>query len=389
MADIGLLLLLFVAIAIGFFIGRRSGTANSKINYPSLQPHYLQGLNYLLNERQDAAIDTFIDALDVNSETLETHLALGNLLRKRGEVDRAIKIHQNLLARPGLGEDQSEQVQLELARDFIKAGLFDRAELLLEELIESNQQAMRYQCLQHLIEIYRDEKDWLKGIGAINQISGRRFSRIKEDWRLIQSHFYCELAEDAIQRNDFLSARRHLKSAITVDRHSVRSSFLLGELEYHLGQFKDALRAYKQVYDQDPELLSEALPHIQRCYEHLGQQAQFRSYLQDILNRGDCVSCVLYMADLINAKEGSLVAAQYLADQPICAGSLSAARKMLSYQPVKQGVSIDGAVMLESVLKKIELSSPQYRCRQCGFGGQQLHWLCPGCKTWGSVKPVE
>lgn len=390
MADWGLLLLLLVAIAIGFYIGRRGQGSASEVSYSTLQPHYIQGLNYLLNERQDAAIDTFIDALDVNSETLETHLALGNLLRKRGEVDRAIKIHQNLLSRPGLGETQSEQVQLELARDFIKAGLFDRAELLLEELSEtSHQQTTRQQCLEHLIEIYRDEKEWLKGIGAINQISGRRFSRMKDDWRQIQSHFYCELAEEAIDRNDYLTARRHLKTAMTVDKHSARSSLLLGRLEDRLSQYREALRAFRQVYDQDPEFLPEVLPHLQRCYQKLGQELQFKAYLHDIMHEHDSLTCALYMADLICADEGELAAVKYLTDQPACAGSLVAARKILGYQMASQERPVSGVVMLESVLTKVEQGQPLYRCRQCGFSGQLLHWLCPGCKTWGSVKPIE
>ena len=392
MIDWGLLILLLAAIAIGFYIGRRSvrqSKQSQRSDYPSLERHYIQGLNYLLNERQDAAIDTFIDALDVNSETLETHLALGNLLRKRGEVDRAIKIHQNLLARPGLAEEHSMQVQLELATDFIKAGLLDRAELLLTELIDVAHNPMRSQCLEYLIEIYRDEKEWLKGIGAINQLVGRRFSRGKESWRLVQSHFYCELAEEAIQRSDYLSARRQLKSAMAVDKRSARASLLLGKLDLRLGQYREALRAYKLVHEQDPSLLGEALPPIEECYRQLGQISQFKPYLQSILDQGSSIAGVISMAEQIATEQDEVAAAKYLSGQAVTSSSLLVARKMLVYQLRKPSSASDGMVMAETVLHKLQQSIPQYRCLQCGFGGQYLHWLCPSCKTWGSVKPVE
>lgn len=389
MIDWALLVLVLVAIAIGFALGRRSKHLPADSDAPALEPHYIQGLNYLLNEQPDEAIDTFIDALEVNKETLETHLALGNLLRKRGEVGRAIKIHQNLLARPGLGSEQSRQVQLELARDFIKSGLLDRAEMLLKELIETSVHPIRTQCLEYLVEIYRDEKEWQNGIEMINQLPSRRFSRLSDEWRLIQSHFYCELAEEALRRSDYLNARRQLRSASLADKQSARVSLLLAELEYRLGQYKDAIRALKQVFHQDPALLPEALPLLMTCHRATGRLPELRAYLNELLEQGASTPVVMVLADLMVKEEGPTEAAQFLGQRVSGSPSLKAAGQILSLELAGAASPPEGMVMANSVIRRLQKTAPQYRCHSCGFGGQQMHWLCPSCKTWGSIKPVE
>lgn len=389
MVDWGLLVLVLVAIAIGFALGRRSRRLPEDSDAPSLEPHYIQGLNYLLNEQPDAAIDTFIDALDVNTETLETHLALGNLLRKRGEVGRAIKIHQNLLARPGLGGEQSRQVQLELSRDFIKSGLLDRAEMLLKELVETTVHPMRTQCLEYLIEIYRDEKEWQTGIEMINQLPGRRFSRLPDEWRLVQSHFYCELAEEALKRSDYLTARRQLKAASLADKQSARASLLLAELEYRLGQYKEAIKALKQVFYQDPALLPEALPLLVTCYRATGRLPQLRAYLNELLEQGASIPVVMALAELMAKDEGVVPAAKFLGVSVAKSPSLKAAEQMLSLQLAGYQNPPEGLALADTVIRRLQKASPQYRCHNCGFAGQHMHWLCPSCKTWSNIKPVE
>jgi lipopolysaccharide assembly protein B len=389
MMDWGLLVVLLVAIALGFALGRRSKKIIDEPELPSLEPHYIQGLNYLLNEQPDAAIDTFIDALEVNSETLETHLALGNLLRKRGEVGRAIKIHQNLLARPGLGKDQGRQVQLELARDFVKAGLLDRAEMLLKELVETSAHPVRTQCLEYLIEIYRDEKEWRKGIEAIAQLPSRRFSRLPDRWRRVQSHFYCELAQAALDKSDYLGARRQLKAAFVAEKQSARASLLLAELEYRLSQYGEAIKALKQVFHQDPSLLPEALPLLVTCYRAMSRTPQLKEYLLTLLSQGASMPVVVVVAELIEREDGAQVAANFLSEHLSINSNLNAADKMLRLQLSAASAGTEGLEMASRAISGIQKEAHVYRCQSCGFGGQKMHWLCPGCKTWGSVKPVE
>ena len=170
MNDLGIFFLLFLAIAIGWLLGRRSSTA--PVNSPALPSQYYKGLNDILDGRPDGAIDSFINALEVNTETLETHIALGNLLRKKGEVERAIRIHQNLLARPSLPRSQVHQAHLELARDYISAGLLDRAERLLLDLVDESPEQRRTAHL-HLLEIYQSERDWLRAIEVASELLPR------------------------------------------------------------------------------------------------------------------------------------------------------------------------------------------------------------------------
>lgn len=389
MIDWRMLVVLLVAIAAGFVMGRRSKRITEEPEAPTLEPHYIQGLNYLLNEQPDAAIDTFIDALDVNAETLETHLALGNLLRKRGEVGRAIKIHQNLLARPGLGKDRSRQVQMELARDFIKAGLLDRAEMLLQELVETSVHPVRTQCLEYLVEIYRDEKEWLKGVESIARLPSRRFSRLPDRWRLVQSHFYCELAQAALDKSDYLGARRQIKAAFVADKQSARASLLQAELEYRLGQYKEAIKALKQVFHQDPSLMPEAIPLLVTCHRATARIPQLKEYLTGLIAQGASSPVVIALAELKERDEGNMAAADFLSDHLSSAPNLDAANRMLKLQLSESGAATQGLLMASKAVEGLQKTAPNYRCQSCGFGGQQMHWLCPGCKTWGGVKPVE
>lgn len=393
MLDLLMLLLLTLAVAIGYWLGRRSKLATKSGTVSGVQAHYIRGLNYLLNEQQDAAIDTFMEALEVNAETLETHLALGNLLRKRGEVSRAIKIHQNLLARPGLSYEQAQQVQLELARDYVKSGLLDRAETLLQELVPEVQPALRTECLEYLIEIYRDEKEWLKGVETINKLAGRRFTRLPDEWRIIQGHFYCEAAAEAIACDDYLVARRHLRSAVDVDKSSARSSLLLAELEQRLNHHEEAIKALKQVPQQQPQYISEAITLLGKSYSVLTKDQDFQNYLQVLQRDHADWSIRLAIAHFIERDEGVEAAALYIGEAIQESPSLRAVGQMLALQLSSMGSATGSASesiqMADQVIRHLQSRAPQYRCKRCGFSGQRMHWLCPGCKTWASIKNIQ
>ena len=229
MSDLALFLVIFSAVGVGWWLGRRA-TAQTTGGGDSLglPSQYYQGLNYLLDDQPDGAIDAFIDALEVNSDTFETHVALGNLLRRKGEVDRAIRIHQNLLARAGVPTRHLHVAHLELARDYISAGLLDRAEQLLQDLVrESSEQ--RVAGLGYLLEIYQHERDWEQAIEVAKKLVPRTnlLSRgeVEKCAVLVPlSHFCCELAEPKIQANDAPGARSQLKQALEYEKNCVRAS---------------------------------------------------------------------------------------------------------------------------------------------------------------------
>lgn len=391
MSDLLMLLLLVIAIAIGYFLGRRS--TRKKDPGPALgffSQNYFKGLNQLLNEEPDAAIDTFIEALEVNSDTLETHLALGNLLRRQGEVDRAIRIHQNLLARPGLSSSQQHHAQLELARDYVNAGLFDRAERLFLELVDRSAE-LRNTCLEGLVEIYRDEKEWDKAIATVESLITRRLNKSElPKWRRVQAHFCCELAEEAIERTDFLTARRHAKAALGYDRDLVRASLLWAQLEHEQGNNREAVKILRRVPQQDPDFVTEMLPLLVACYEAMGDYSGLEKTLEQLQEDHPSNSIILELTERIRQRHGDMAAASYIASELKIRPSARGVSKLLDfYIKHSKEKAQDNLRLLKELIDQIMVSKPSYRCEQCGFPGNQLHWLCPSCKSWNTVKPVR
>ncbi len=390
MQDAAIVLMLVIAIGIGYVLGHRAAR-KSVSQLSSLDRNYFKGLNLLLNEQPDAAIDTFINALEVNSDTLETHLALGNLLRRQGEVDRAVRIHQNLLARPGLPRPQQHHAQYELARDYIKAGLLDRAERLFQELVEQSP-ALRETSLEHLIEIYQDEKEWEKAIHATDQLIGKRYAKTNHAtrWRQMQAHFCCELADASLHHNDYLSARRHLKSSLNYDKNLARASLLWGELEQRVGNYPEALRLLKKIPQQDPEYIGEALPLFIECYEALDDYSGLRKCLNQFQELYPSSSVVLELTERIRSSEGDSAAADYIGEQLKARPSVRGINRLLDfYLEHSKEKTQESLQLLKTLVGQLLASKPTYRCNHCGFSGNRLHWLCPSCKSWNTVKAIR
>ena len=388
--DLILYLALISALAIGFWQGKRHNRKppSEDARY-SLSSQYVQGLNFLLNEEPDAAIEAFIKALEVNSETLETHLALGKLLRKRGEVDRATRIHQNLLARPGLSREQAQQVQYELATDFAKAGLLDRAEGLLQELVKDTG-PFQVMGLQRLLEVYRDEKEWQQGLVVLQSLSGSRLSKTYEQWAPVRAHFCCELAEQAIARSDYPAARQWLKRALNYHKQSARALLLSGRLEIANGNLQRGIHQLQRIAVHNPDYLTEALPGLAEGYRQIDGLPKYRQLLLDMAQREPNPTIILALTDVIAQLEGEKAAVAFITKEVIRHPSGIGLHKLLDYYPAFTGERLrEYLAAVRTIMEKIVTHSPHYRCSQCGFKAQKLHWLCPGCKSWGQIKPVK
>ncbi|WP_295797971.1 lipopolysaccharide assembly protein LapB [uncultured Microbulbifer sp.] len=391
MSDLTFFIFIFAAIAIGWYLGRKSGKKKSARNDRSraLAQSYAQGLNYLLNERHDDAIEKFIDALEVSSATFDTHLALGNQLRKRGEHDQAIRVHQNLLARPSLNRISQQKAQLELARDYIAAGWLDRAERLLQELVETSSE-LRNTSLEYLVEVYRDEREWAKAIHAVNLLHGRRFKRLSPEWAPVQAHFCCELAEEAINGKDYLSARKHIDAALNYDRHSVRANLLLGRLEYILERPQEAIRVLERIPRQNPDYIPEILELLITCYDAIGDEKGLSRYLETLLKEHPSNSVLIALTDRIQKQQDEAAAAAFMGKQLAMRPSLRGLGYFLNlHSDSVEGRAKENLFLLKSLIDQLIASRPHYRCTNCGFSGNQLHWLCPSCKHWGSVRSVK
>lgn len=379
-----LILLLPVAAASGWFAARRSLVVKQQKQPQDLSPVYFKGLNYLLNEQPDKAIDLFIKMLDVDSDTVETHLALGNLFRRRGEVDRAIRIHQNLIARPNLSREQRAQALLELGQDYMRSGLFDRAENLFMELTELR--LFNEQAYLNLLEIYQQEKEWQRCLEVAAKVNTLRNPELNN----AIAHFYCELAEIQLRQQNIGAAENYLKKAQQVARNHVRATLLQAQIEMARGDCKGVIRLLKRIEVQDPAYLSEILPTIVSCHRKIGLQKELYHYLEDIYTRHQSTEVMLYLTDILAEEKGSQEAVaqvlKHLVSRPDMKGLERLVRLNLQRGEESPRETLD--VLLQAVTKLLD-RQPACQCDQCGFTAKKLHWHCPSCKTWGSIKPVQ
>ena len=287
-----------VAATFGWYVGRKDRSRQFDLSLLQLRRDYFKGLNYLIDEQPDKAVDVFIKLLEVDSDTIETHLALGNLFRRRGEVDRAIRIHQNLIARPQLEKQYRVQALSALGQDFLGAGVLDRAERLflnLVEMGEENQASLRF-----LLNIYQQEKDWEKAIEMAKKLA----SVSGESMHTVIAQYYCELAEMMKERGRVRETQQYLKRAQTVDSSCVRASMIRASLLVEEQQYKEAIRYYKRVVSQDPDFISEIVSPISECYRKLDEEAKLVDYLEECLQKYPRISLVLAISDTLQTWHG-------------------------------------------------------------------------------------
>ena len=378
-------LVILIAIAIGWWLGRREVLGSRKDEDPRHSRDYYRGLNYLLNDQPDQAISTFIDSLEVNNHTIETHLALGSLLRKRGELDRAVSVHQNLLTGVRSNPDLTEEVQLELARDYLLAGLLDRAEKLLSSLIEGGANT-RIAGLRMLLEIYQQEHEWQKAIDVVSMLGIDDAAHYK----VTLSHLNCELAEDSLHRQDYSVTRDYLSQALVTDSNCVRASLMLGQLMFDEGDFKSAIKILESIRIQNPRLVSESCDLLAECYRESGlPRSNYQEYLVKCLEVEPAITIVLALARSIREHEGDeamvRLIAQHLKKNPTLKGLTQLIDLHIDNT---DGIAKENLSILRSFTEALIAGKPSYQCVECGFSGKKLHWMCPSCKGWGSVSPI-
>jgi len=375
-------LLLPLAAASGWLIARYD-TGRKAARSLDLPSAYFKGLNFLLNEQPDKAIEIFIQVLEVNSDTVETHLALGNLFRRRGEVERAIRIHQNLIARPTLDREQRTQALLELGQDYFKAGLFDRAENLFLELAEVR--AHSEQALRLLLSIYQQEKEWDKAIQTaqkLGRVSGKRMDDVI-------AQYHCEFAEQALAKKNIGAAREALRRALAVDSGCVRASILLGDLEAEEGRDRAAIQAWQRVEQQDAQYFGEVASRIAEAYRRLDDAQGLYRFFSEALQRHASVALVLTFADIIKERDGVKAAEKFVVEWLRRRPNVHGLHRLLelNIEQADTGVRND-LILLKGIIEELRQQHQGYACQQCGFKGRTLHWLCPGCSHWNTVKPV-
>lgn len=378
------LLLIFAALMSAWYLGYHTRQKRDHAQKLNLPRDYLVGLNFLLNEEPDKAVDVFIKMLEVDSDTVETHLAVGKLFRRRGEVDRAIRIHQNLIARPHLDKAYREQSLFELGQDYLRAGVLDRAERIFQDLVEAK--AYSAQALRALLDIYQQEKLWEKAIQIVNKLEAISCQNLRPQI----AHYYCELTESAMVKQHYDQAYNYLKNALEVDEGCVRASLLQARLDMNKGDHKSALRSLKRVKNQNPDYLSEAIDALASCYEALNNEKELVKYLMKVLEEYPRLPVVLILSERIRKWKGDKVAANFVADYVRRYPSIHGLHLFINlYLSNAEGRARDDLLILQNLTKKLLADKPDYQCASCGFSGKSLHWQCPGCKQWNSIKPLH
>lgn len=375
-------LLLPIAALSGWFIGRWGRWRKQRLVSGKLPEGYLQGLNYLLTEQQDKAIEVFTRMVEVDRDTAELHLALGSLFRGRGEVDRAIRIHQNLIARPTMTREQRAHALLELGLDYMKAGLLDRAEALFEQVQEV--EAYAVDALQQLLVIYQQAKEWDKAIRVANQLD----ARLVPGMRPLIAQFYCELADQALARRDQQSAVRLLRRALSSDPACVRASIRQGQLDFERGNYRAALKSYQRVERQDPGFLPEVLEPIQACYRHLYSPEALIRELTRLAENHDGMEISIALASAISEEQGVQNASEHLVASLERTPSLTGLAKLVTLTiRMTDAHAKNDLEKIEHAIQELLAQYHTYECRRCGFVGRYLHWQCPSCRSWSTVKP--
>jgi lipopolysaccharide biosynthesis regulator YciM len=342
----------------------------------ALPRSYFKGLNFLLNEQPDKAIEAFIEVVKVDPETVELHFALGSLFRRRGEYDRAIRMHQNLLERDDLAADQKVIALAELGQDYLKAGILDRAEEVFKKL-ESSPQARL--ARKHLLEIYEQEKDWNRAIEMTRHV--------EPDARAM-AQYYCELAASEAAQSRPEAARRHLERALEENRKCVRASLQLGDLEKDQNPEK-AIEHWKRIESQDPAYLALAAQRLLDAHRDAGRGEEGLRLLTDYLERYPSLDLLdTVFRQTLEAKgheEAYTLVRDELRRNPTLLGldRLLEAQIIAAAQPDRRR----DLELVRNLVHGHTLRLARYRCESCGFKARQFHWRCPGCGGWETYPP--
>lgn len=347
----------------------------------SLPRGYFKGLNFLLNEQPDKAIDAFIDIVRLDPEAVELHFALGNLFRRRGETERAIRVHQNLLLRPDLPSDQKTQAMFELGQDYLKAGLLDRAEETFNQLVSGS---FEVQARRALLEIYQREKEWARAIDAAYALqeagAGGRQKEIAQ--------FYCEIAQDELARCNTEAALAVLEKALAIDRLSVRAVILMGDVYQSIGETEKAVTAWLRVEQQSVPHVALVAQRLMDAYRKLERPQEGLNLLKNYLEEAPSVDLLEVVFKATIELDTVAAANQLVSDELRRTPTLLGLEKLLDARLIEVSAEFRPELSLvKNLVHGYAQKLSRYQCSHCGFKTRQFYWHCPGCSRWETYPP--
>ncbi|GAA5106528.1 lipopolysaccharide assembly protein LapB [Orbus sasakiae] len=380
-----LFLLLPIAAGYGWYMGGRNAKQKYKSESNRLSREYVDGLNFLLSNQKDKAVDLFLDMLKEDSGTLEAHLTLGNLFRSRGEVDRAIRIHQALMESSSLTFEQRLLAIQQLGRDYMTAGFYDRAEDMFLQLID--EEDFQQYALQQLIIVYQSTSDWSKAINVATKLVKLGQTKYNKDI----AQFFCELAALAIAADDLIKAMFYLQKSISADANCARTSLMFGRVLMAQGNYVKAVQYLRQILNQDKAFIGEALPFIKECYQHLDQEDELKQFLKQCVETDSGNAAELMLADIIEKQTGRDAAQYYIYRELVKHPNLKGFYRLMDYHlaDAEEGRAKESLLLLRNMVGEQVKAIPNYRCERCGFTVNSIYWLCPACRSWATIKPIR
>jgi len=339
---------------------------------------YFKGLQYLITNQYEKAIEAFDDAIKINNDSLELHFALGALLRRTGQIDRAINLHIDLLEKRELTLEQQESVKAELAQDYFKAGLYGRSEELLLSL---NKEKYYQFSLNTLLEIYVKEREWEKGIEKateLEKVSGVSF-------RISISHYLCEIALNQILNKKYSLAKKTLIKALKESKNCIRANILLGDIYAEEKLYEEAIVYWKKIEFQQPEYLGLVAPKIINTLQVTGRVNEGLSIIARFFDLYKLKTLLNVLYETVLANDGAKQAETIARNEMIQRPSLYALDKLFQAQAIGKKSKIENIELIQQTIKNTIGDRRFYMCDQCGFKARQFHWQCPACNAWESL----
>jgi lipopolysaccharide biosynthesis regulator YciM len=380
-----LFLLLPVAMGYGWFMGRNSVKQNDHSEKQALSRKYSTGLNYLLSNQQDKAIDYLLEALKVEDDTVEAHFAMANLFRRRGELDRALKVHEHLVRQKHLPNSAKQQAVFELAKDFLSAGLYDRAETMFHKLLKSKLYGLK--SLSSLMKIYQSTKDWQQGIALKKAIVKTRDKKLLHNL----ANFYCELASVALAQDEFIAVIELLENALSHDPNSCRANWLMAQVYENHQQHNEACQCYKAIYEQDKEFFPDVIDKMFACYQALDAEEEFYQFIRKVYDEtGSTSALISYLTHLEQGKGANHAKAFILSAlkrRPTIRGFKHFVKMQMNDNQAEN--TADNLEVIRELVSAYLNVKHRYSCRTCGFNSSTHYWSCPSCHDWEQLKPVR
>jgi len=376
-------LLLPVVYLLGWLKGRHYIKSEKKDCPPSLSSDYFKGLNYLLSDQQERALPVFMRLVELDNETIETHLALATIYRRSGNYDKAIEIHQNLIAKPSLSAKFRSKALLELGRDYLTAGLFDRAEGLFNDVIKSgfyDQEARQYK-----LTIFQQEKEWKEAINEAKTIIQQGDSSL----RPLIAQFYCELSEQFIVKGNIKQAEVAAKDALAYNPDCIRAMIIRVRNAISEKKYKEAIKFINQIQQTDSDYFSAVLSYCVESYRELGKVNDLIVFLRSVEKQNSNLSLMEVIADLLSEIKDDDAAQEYLQEQLSLAPSINGLASFISLMNRQGNYSCNEHFQkIQHVIESMKQSRDKYHCTQCGYTSGKLNWQCPSCHSWGQIKPL-